>query len=304
MIALIKKILFHDKWNIGIVNCSVQDVINGQDISAKNITWLPEIYGRYSADPFLFEQGDKLWLFFEDFSYKTNTAQLAVTEVILGEEVSFGDTHNILDSSVHRSYPYVFSVNEDVFLVPEQCETGEVVLYEAESFPLKWKKKKTLLNNFAGVDATPFFHEGQWWMFVSELGDYENEELHLYFTQDITGIWVGHPQNPIVKNAQGARMAGNIYKDKHTQKIYRKGQDCTHTYGGGLVMYHIETLTQKEYKEIQIQYIAPPKKYKQGIHTISHCDGKQLIAVDAKRWASLGEVIIKLFVVLKERIKK
>lgn len=209
-----------------------------------------------------------------------------------------------MQTNFHQSYPYVFEDGDNIYAIPEQSESGDVVLYESVNFPIDWRESKILLKDFAGVDATPFKYKNKWWMFVSELGDYENKQLELYYSNNLKGKWTKHKISPIVNTKKGARMAGNIFKD-NDGIMYRFGQNCSETYGGGIVIFQIETLTENIYKEKEIGKINLSGKYSKGFHTIgSISDYKSIVAVDAKRWAGPIEVIFKLIAILKNKFKR
>ena len=303
--SFFEKLFFHDKWNAGIAKISAKDLIDGKKITDKDIVWLPEKTGFYFADPFLFKKDGRLWLFFENFDYKTNSAGLSAVEVSIDNngDIEYKEPKNVLLEDFHQSYPLIFEDNGVIYALPEHSESGNLTLYESVEFPHKWKKSKVLLEGFAGVDATPFKYNGLWWMFVSELGEHENSEVELYFAKELKGKWEKHPKSPVRRNARGARMAGNVYKDLNGV-LYRFGQNCQKTYGGATVIFKIEELSKTKYREVEVGEIKPFGKYSKGLHTISTLESEfQIVALDAKRWACPSEVISKLLAILKKKLK-
>ncbi len=303
--SFFRKLFFHDKWNVGIAKISAKDLIDGKKITDNDVTWLPEKPGFYFADSFLFKKDGKLWLFYENFNYKTNSAGLSAVEVLINDrgKIAYRESVDVLLENFHQSYPLIFEDNGIIYALPEHSESGNLTLYESVEFPHKWKKSKVLLEGFAGVDATPFKYNGLWWMFVSELGEHENNEVELYFAKELKGKWKKHPKSPVRRSARGTRMAGNVYEDKENGTLYRFGQNCTETYGGATVIFKIERLNETEYKETEVEQIKPFGKYSEGLHTISTLtDEPQIIALDAKRWADSPEVINKLLAILKKKL--
>ena len=69
------------------------------------------------------------------------------------------------------SYPFMLEYEGKYYCIPEQHSTGEVVLYEAKTFPDSWRKKTTLLEDFHGVDPTIIRYNDLWWMFVANQKD-------------------------------------------------------------------------------------------------------------------------------------
>jgi len=301
---IFKKILLHDKWNVGIAKVSIDDIINGYDISDKDITWLPEKQGFYFADSFIYKNEGRTWLFYENFDYKINSAGLSVVEVLVdnNEKITYGESTNIIEEDFHQSYPLIFKDGKTIYAIPEQSESGKITLYESVEFPTVWKKTKVLIENFSGVDSTPFKYNNKWWMFTSELGDKENEELELYFSDSLKGNWKRHKISPIVATKKGARMAGNVVQDKEGF-LYRIGQNCSETYGGGAEIFKIEKLSEDEYREKRVKSIKPFGIYNKGFHTIGTLSfDEKMIAIDAKRWANPIEVTQKLFAIFKNKI--
>ncbi len=301
--SFLHKLFLHDKWNIGIAKISTKSIISNFKISDKDMVWMPEEHGYYFADSFLYEYNGQTWLFYEKFTYNTNSAGLSVVEILNNNgEISYGESIDILKSKFHQSYPYVFEEDGSIYIIPEQSESGNVVLYEAINFPSEWKESKILLKNFSGVDATPFKYDNMWWMFVSELGDNENKQLELYYANELKGEWRKHKFSPILNTRKGARMAGNIVNDNGI--LYRFGQDCSETYGGGIVVFEIEELTVNNYKEKKIGEIKSFGKYSKGFHTIGSISNNQsIVAIDAKRWAGPVEVIVKMMAIIKNKFK-
>lgn len=218
-------------------------------------TIMPCPTDRFYADPFLFERDGRTFLFFEDFRYADGYARISCCEI---EPNGFAtDPIEVLKLPFHLSYPFVFEDHGNVFMVPESRSSRKVVLYRATDFPSTWTPEATLLENTYAVDSTIFKANGKYWMFsgISD-GRYSNsDELSLFFSDSLQGPWKPHPKNPVISDVRCARPAGAVFQ--HDNKLIRPSQDCSKTYGYGLVFSEIITLTEVDYEERQIAHLYP-----------------------------------------------
>ena len=210
----------------------------------------------FQADPFVIDEEGKSYLFYEELDYKTLKGYLLVAEWDESKK-SFTNPQEILREPYHLSYPNVFKVDGKWYMIPETHENGTVDLYEAETFPTKWKKIRTMLSDIKAFDATLYRKEDKWWMFVSiaaKEGFSLNDELHLYYCDDFrTDTWTPHPKNPLVTDVTRARPAGSLLETDG--KLIRPAQNCSGVYGRGLVMNEITKLSETEYEERVVQQI-------------------------------------------------
>ncbi len=198
------------------------------------------------ADPFLFEEGGVTYLFFERYSYAERKGTIWCCE--LRADGSPTEPRLVLEAEHHLSYPHVFRAGAEIYLLPESADAGEVVLYRAAEFPLRWTRERTLLE-LRAVDPTLLEHGGRLWLFVNpfERGGSPDEELHLYHADSLAGPWVSHPANPLVSDVRRARGAGRIVR--LGDLLVRPAQDCSRAYGAAVVFNRIEVLTESEYVE-------------------------------------------------------
>jgi hypothetical protein len=155
-----------------------------------------------------------------------------------------------LERDYHLSYPFLFSHEDEIYLIPESRANRGVELYRADPFPGSWHLERILLRDVAAGDSTLVEHDGRFWLFTSVAvpDDSTDDELHLYWADRLDGEWTPHPLNPVVADAQSARPAGRIFSLEG--KLYRPSQDCTPRYGFAVVFNVIEVLTTTEYVEV------------------------------------------------------
>ena len=231
------------------------------------------------ADPFIVDEKDKSYLFFEELDYSTYKGYLKVCEY---ENGNFKEPKMVLEEDYHLSYPNVFKVSDKYYMVPESSENRTIDLYESVGFPTKWKKVRTLIDDISAVDATFLYRDKKWWMFVSVIekeGFSTDDELCIYYSDDIlTGEWTPHVQNPVVCDVTCSRPAGNLIEKNG--KLYRPAQDCSGMYGRKMVINEIDILNEHEYKEHVVSEINSDfAEDLTGIHTLN--SSKKLTVIDA-----------------------
>ncbi len=237
----------------------------------------------FQADPFVVDEGEKSYLFYEELDYKTLKGYLLVAEYD-AQQKRFVNPQEILRKEYHLSYPNIFKVDGTWYMIPETHENGTVDLYEAEQFPTKWRKVRTMLEGVKAVDATLFHKEGKWWMFVGiaeKEGFSLNDELWLYYCDDFrTDTWQPHPQNPVVSDVTCARPAGHLIESGGA--LWRPAQNCSGVYGRGLVMNEVLELTTTTYKERVAQQIRADFAHDLvAVHTFNR--SRRLSVIDAIR---------------------
>jgi hypothetical protein len=156
----------------------------------------------------------------------------------------------VLSEPFHLSYPYVFQIDGEYFMVPESFEAGSVRLYRADPFPLKWSYAATLLEG-AWVDSSIFYFDGRWWMFSNPIAP-SNQVLELFYADAATGPWQRHPMSPLISgNKRIARGGGRVIVQN--SRPVRFTQDCSPYYGTAVRAFEISVLTASNYEERELE---------------------------------------------------
>jgi hypothetical protein len=201
------------------------------------------------ADPMLVDSGRGLFLFMEEVV--ENKGHLSVAEVDRNSLDFISSQETILNHSTHLSYPHVFEVNNQWFLIPESSQAKQLAIYRAVNFPVKWELFREVFSSQKWLDTTTFYYNGKWWIFsVHKPKDYASsyQDLYLFYSNDILlGEWVAHPCNPIVSDIRYARPGGALFQ--HEGRIFRPAQNCLERYGGGISFCEVTKLSEYEYEE-------------------------------------------------------
>ncbi len=236
------------------------------------------------ADPFVFEDGGDTYLFFEDEDPARGKAHISYARID-AEARPVGPVTPALRTAHHLSYPFVFRHDGEIFMIPESNASRRVELYRASRFPDTWTLEQVLLDDLHAFDATLHVDEDRFWLFaaVADEATAPNDELHLFSSTSLTGLWTPHPANPIVSDVRSARPAGRLFH--HEGTLIRPSQDCAQRYGHALVFNRIDVLTHTAYRETPVGRIDPT--WHPGVvatHTYNFGDAIEVI--DGKRFVS------------------
>ncbi|KAK4435888.1 Glucosamine inositolphosphorylceramide transferase 1 [Sesamum alatum] len=211
----------------------------------------------FVADPFLYLQGEILYLFYETKNSITMQGDIGVARSI-DKGATWQPLGIALDEDWHLSYPYVFEYNGNIYMMPEGSAKGDLRLYRATDFPLKWTLHKVIMKKPL-VDSFMIPYEGKFWLFGSDhtgIGTKKNGQLEIWHSSSPLGPWKPHKKNPIYNTdkSMGARNGGRPFV--YNGNLYRIGQDCGQTYGHRIHVFKVEVLTTEEFKEVEVPFLA------------------------------------------------
>lgn len=240
------------RWRIGIRK---RRRPVGSEINLAELTFVDAPVGHYYADPFIFEEQGRVFLFFEDYSMFTRLGTLVCAE--LDRSLKIVRLKQILNRPYHLSYPHVFWFDGSYFMIPETASAECVELYRAVNFPWDWRFERVLLSGAKYQDVTVLQYAGRHWLLAGGsstqmVGDYD--ELHIFHGDSILGTFTPHPGNPVRTDLSSARPAGAVIKEG--DRLIRPAQDCSLWYGCGLNFMEIEVINELEYRERQLLKLA------------------------------------------------
>ncbi len=266
-----------EKWAIGIIKEPVRNLLTWN--IPPQVQWLMPPEGRFFADPFLMCKDQVYYIFFEDFHHRIGKGHIGVIET--RDWLNFSEPRVVLERPYHLSYPCVFEHEGRFYCIPEQYQSRQVVLYEAEQFPEGWVPRTVLLRDFAGVDPTLLQHEGRWWLFLTNQDTGHADNLYLFYADSLFGPWCAHPRNPVRRESGKVRPGGRPFLLDN--RLLRPTQNCSRTYGGSLIINHITTLSPNEFEECPLIELEAKAAwpYAEGLHTL--CTVGDVTLIDAKR---------------------
>lgn len=277
-------------WSIGVYtgdspwNLTDPDEIDNPVFTYKDIT---DRNALFVADPFLFKYGDTFLMFMEVANVEPyGHGDLAYAESKDGINWEYKGV--VLDEAFHLSYPQVFEVDGEYYLLPETYQTSTMRLYKATNFPTEWKFVKTIVD-VQNVDPSIFQEDGRFYIIAATDYDGGWDMTRIYTAKKLLGDWTEHPASPIVSHDTNiSRPAGRVMKvDGHW---YRTAQDTYPTYGQNVQAFRIDKITKKKYEETPMGIVVEPKGEwwgEEGMHQLDAIqlpDGSWLGVVDGQSW--------------------
>ena len=280
-----------DIWRTGFVRATLAQVLAEGSLEPFKVQWLPDTESRFAflADPFGVVRGGMTYIFVEVLDYGQRRGRIEV--LTYDSEMVLRDRSTCLAEPWHLSYPVPIKWRGEDFLLPEAHRSGGLTLYRATRFPDQWERAARIELPQVPVDATPFWHDGLWWLFYSVAGD-ETGQLQVAFGEELTGPFQAHPANPVRTGLAGSRPAGRPVQIG--AEIILPVQDCSRTYGGAVRPLHIHRLTPDGFEaELGTAIEAPPgfAPYNDGIHTLSECGPITLFDVKRIDRSLAGQVV-------------
>lgn len=283
---------WHDRlmaewWSLGSSQVPLEHVLSGGGID--DIKWYRTEAGhRYLADPFPWPGTDRILC--EEMPLSDGVGRIVyVTET----DGDLSPPTVMLDDGPHHSYPCTFQDGQIVYCVPESTDRGATRIHRLDD-----DGKLTPICDVAPharlADSTLFRWNGLYWLACTDLDLGEHDNLCLLHSSDITGPWLPHARWPVKIDIRGARPAGMMLN--LAGRLFRPAQDCAATYGAGVAVHEVLTLTETEYRETLVSVLRPNKSgpFPHGLHTLVH-DGDRFW-VDGKRFVlDLGIFRKKLF---------
>jgi hypothetical protein len=223
---------------------------------------------RFWSDPFLLQRDGALHVFVEECPYDTGRGRIAMLSRSPSGEWS--EARTVLERPYHLSYPFVFEHDGELLMLPETTAAGRVELYRCIRFPDQWELDTILVDNFAGADATLWFQDDRWWMFVDV-----KDELYILYADSPRGPWRAHRGNPVKSDSRSSRPAGHIFRNG--TDVIRPAQDCSLQYGREEVFNKITRLTPDEFEEVEVGRLRTPWNGSTGCHTFNQLDGVTVV---------------------------
>ncbi|PPD41926.1 MAG: hypothetical protein CTY15_12855 [Methylocystis sp.] len=230
-------------------------VIETGNLSGPRWRVMPDQGSAFSADPFPFEWGGRMGVFYELLDFRTN-----VGEIFFQPFDASGPTGApicALKEPWHLSYPFLIEEGGVLYMVPEASMSGAITLYRCVEFPAKWEPVAKLVEGIEAADATIFQHGGRYWMTSvvrDGFGGY-SDTLAIHHAPSLFGPWEPHPLSPLLVDASLARPAGRVVL--HEGALLRPVQDCTRGYGKDLAIMRIDALDETTFRQTRLSHIPP-----------------------------------------------
>ena len=233
----------------------------------------------WAADPFAFEENNELYIFAELYDYIRRRGILGFYK-LTGEKS--GKWIPIIVEDFHMSYPCIFRMGADIYIMPEANQGEQLFWYKATEFPYKWEKVKVLYKDVRYADTTPLL-PGEYNHFVTyEVTDPYHPKFIYLDTEN--------PDNNQVlnfSNVELRRSAGSPFE--LNGKIFRPAQNCTDDYGKGLIFYEDTIINESVFEEYEVKRVFSEeltfdhKIFLDGMHTYNISENYEVIDIKTRR---------------------
>ena len=277
-------------WNIGFIQNSLDGILNGEDIRVK---WVKHSYKKsWFADPFILDVTDsEIHVLVEEFYEPIQRGR--ISRVIVDRKTyELKKLDVVLELSTHLSFPAIIRRNDDIFIYPENGESGELNVYQYFPETNECKRIETILQE-AVADAIMMRIEGKDWLFCTKQPDPNGNTLYVYQKNKSGDFKV---VSKYVFDEKVARMAGDFFE--HDGRIYRPTQECNIQYGHAVTLQEVTFKDGKfSFSEVRRMYSVHPQ-LTIGMHTFNMYNG--VIVTDALGFKNMWiRKTLKFFGVLK-----
>lgn len=266
MKRIINMLFYHESWDIMIIKDHGTHLFPDNTLEILNKSAAQQLKKKYTfqADPFLIEKDDKLYVFYEAFSFRNSKGTLRCR--ILDRELTEIDDVKLEgfdDLRCHLSFPFLIYINNQLFMIPESSERKEVILFQSIEFPARWKQVKVLISDIELTDNV-FISINEACYLLSTTMD---NEIIIHSADHIYGQWQRITPSLKVSNPHH-RGAGASYQVEN--KMYFLTQECTpETYGKSIYIKELVTLNDANFDENLIEQINSSINHSDGVHTLN-----------------------------------
>jgi hypothetical protein len=230
--------------------------------------WIKAPAGHYYADPMIWEEAGRTYLFIEDYIEAENRGVIAVSEI--DSNGSVGPFERALEQPYHLSFPHLFARDGVVFMLPETKANGRVEIFRSARFPFEWRSERVLLNA-PGSDSVLHRHTDNREYLFTSIAHRPGAQaaLCLFHADTLWSNWELHPASPMSVDVRVSRNGGPIIIDPELGPI-RVSQDNSIIYGRQMHFHRISRLSTSSYTESMVGTRSPdtiPRAL--GTHTYS-----------------------------------
>jgi glycosyltransferase involved in cell wall biosynthesis len=273
----LQNLVWSEYWRIGVINVPIHKLLD--EVPLPPVRWLTQAnaYG-YWADPFEIP-GDPRRLICEFFDERVGVGHLEVLQVDSDAQVT-DRIRLTVGGGRHVSFPNVIELDGRRLGVAEMIVRRECLLHEIDAEGI-WHPLFPLLRDVAAADPALFTWEDRLWLAFTDTDLGAQDNLCLYYADQLVGPWRPHTNNPVKVDITCSRMAGGFFW--HDGVLYRPAQDCLQTYGAAVVVHKIVQLTPTRFIEVPVRRLSADVKglCPHGLHTLNAWGERTL--VDGKR---------------------
>lgn len=182
----------------------------------ETFTLVPNQKSHWNADPFIVQRDNALYLFTEFYDTKKDIGRIAVSQLCNGEMLGIIE---LIKSDTHMSFPFVFEIEGNYYLIPENSQSKTVPLYKFINFPNKLCFVRNIFNNVNYVDCFIEINKGSYYLI-----GYDDDKKSLFsclLSHDFLPLGEVHYYGKsLVSRPAGAVINGKIRPSQYNEKKY------------------------------------------------------------------------------------
>lgn len=265
------------KWDIGIAS---MEEGHRYDSEKWDLHIVKAPMERWFADPFILDVTDEdIIILAEEYEHKLSKGRLAKL-IIDKKSYKLKSYKIILELPTHLSFPIHFRKDDQIYIYPENSESGKCTLYIFDSVSDNFVQRN-ILSDEPLTDAVITSISEENYLLSTKLPTQNENLLHIYKSDSVYGLFKHYQDLYFPDNT--ARSAGNVFVDNN--HIIRPAQNCNGGYGVGLVFQEII----KDNKGISINELFrkdPPRGY-EGMHTYNEYKGYAVVDLHKRRFPKI-----------------
>lgn len=261
----LRKELSRSIWNIGFLDIKSKDDL----LSEWDIHLMKHHENKWFADPFILDVNDQeIKVLVEEMDFNREKGRIACL-IVNRLNYELQNVEILLELDTHLSFPAIIRRNDEVYVYPENSESGNLVLYKYDFKNRKLTKNRTIINQPL-TDAVYYKSKDGEYIFSTQLPDPNGAKLNVY-KRDLDNVYSRLQTVEFSDNT--ARNAGDIFE--LDELLIRPAQNCNGYYGIGIVFQQVlKDETGFAFKEIG--RVDVPHGYN-GMHTFNTYKGVTVI---------------------------
>lgn len=287
------KTLILQRWNIGFTETPLADILEGKPIQ---YNWMRHGFkNRWFADPFLLDVTDKEYVVLaEDFEDERGYAVISKL-VVNRQTLELKEVKQLLDRGTHLSFPVIRREGNEVWVYPENSESGELNIYRYDQNAERLVKVETMMPAPL-TDAVAIEYGGESLMFATTLPNPNGNKLDMYIKRN--GNY--ELKDTIIVQGRTARMGGDFFWEDGT--LYRPAQDNNECYGGALIIQKVVVRNGK-WTFVDVKRLTSPHpQYTTGLHTFNSYKGTTVVDIHGyRKHAWLSHMLTKTINLFRTR---
>ena len=265
--------LYAESWNVAYRIRPIGDIINNKN---DEFIIIPNSVKFWAADPMVFEHNNKIYIFAELYDYTLCRGTIGYCKY---DGIKFSKWRQVLVEDFHMSFPNVFSVGSEIFMIPETSAANQLLLYKAIDFPEKWQKIKVIKSGVKWVDTVLVKSANGYLGFTEDISN-TLTDYKLFFDNDFDIL----KEETVSIDSKKMRNGGRVFciNDYYVKVC----QDCEEKYGGALIFRFYDKSISKQIKCVRIipeQLRFNKTIFLDGIHTYTALPNMEVVDIKTRR---------------------